>query len=58
MEKAEKLILKSYKDDYYAWGHLQDEHGRIVKYVSFEELKDSLLDRMLIGKPDEITEKL
>ncbi len=54
IEKAKELMLESYKEDYYAWGHLQDSQGNEIdpKKVPYEEIKEQVLSRMIIGKPD------
>jgi alkanesulfonate monooxygenase SsuD/methylene tetrahydromethanopterin reductase-like flavin-dependent oxidoreductase (luciferase family) len=54
IEKAKHLMLESYKEDYYAWGHLQDSYGNEIDphKVSYDEIKDQVLSRMIIGKPD------
>ncbi len=60
LEKAKELMLESYKEDYYAWGHLQDSEGREIdpKKVPYEEIKDQVLDRMIIGKPDQAIKEI
>ncbi len=60
LEKAERLILESYKEDYYSWGHLMTGEGDPVdpKLTSFDELREPLLEEMLVGTPPEVVEKL
>ncbi|MGC9208949.1 MAG: LLM class flavin-dependent oxidoreductase [Nitrososphaeria archaeon] len=55
IEKARELMLESYREDYYRCGHLQDSEGREIdpNRVSYDEIKQSVLERMIIGRPDE-----
>ena len=60
LKRAEEAILMSYKSDYYEWGHLLDDEGKPIdpKETRFEDVKPMIVNRLLLGKPDEFTEKL
>lgn len=60
IRRARELIAKSYEEDYYRWGHLQDEKGNEIDpaQVPYERIKDEVLDRMIIGTPSEAVEKI
>ncbi|MDP7981750.1 MAG: LLM class flavin-dependent oxidoreductase [Conexivisphaerales archaeon] len=58
LRRAEELMLRSYYEDYYRWGHLQDSEGREVdpREVPFEEIRDQVLSRFLVGTPAQVIE--
>lgn len=60
LKKATESILRSYEEDYYKWGHLMTKEGMPIdpSRVPFNDIKDQLLDEMLIGTPSEVIEKI
>ncbi|MDG7048317.1 MAG: LLM class flavin-dependent oxidoreductase [Nitrososphaerota archaeon] len=59
-DRVLQLMLESYRQDYYMWGHLQDEKGRPVdpKVTPYEDIKDFVASNMLVGEPSQLIEKI
>ncbi len=60
LRRAEEAILSSYRTDYYEWGHLLDDDGNPIdpRTTRFEEIKDMIRERFIIGKPEDFADKL
>ncbi len=60
LRKAEEAMLSSYKSDYYEWGHLLDDEGDPIdpRKTRFEEIRDMVRERFIVGKPDEFADTL
>ena len=60
LRKAEEAMLASYRSDYYEWGHLLDDEGEPINphEKSFDEVRDMILGRFIIGRPDEFMDTL
>ncbi len=60
IRKAEDSIIKSYEREYFRWEHLQDRNGNALgpSVVSYDEIRDEILENMIIGTPSEAIEKI
>ena len=60
LKRAAELMLESYREDYYQWGHLQDRYGREIdpSAVDYSSIKDEVLDRMIVCNPSCAIEKI
>lgn len=60
IKKAEDSIVKSYEREYFRWEHLQDRDGNLVgpSVANYSEIKDEMLDNMIIGTPSQVIEKM
>jgi len=60
LKMASELMLESYRQDYYSWGHLQDRNGREIdpNEVDYSSIKDEVLDRMIVCRPECAIERI
>ncbi|MEM0123585.1 MAG: LLM class flavin-dependent oxidoreductase [Conexivisphaerales archaeon] len=60
LKRAADMMLESYRQDYYQWGHLQDKDGREIdpKDVDYSSIKDDVLERMIVCNPSCAIEKI
>ncbi len=60
LKRATELMLESYREDYYQWGHLQDRDGREIdpRAVDYSSIRDEVLDRMIVCNSSCAIEKI
>ncbi|MCL4344438.1 MAG: LLM class flavin-dependent oxidoreductase [Nitrososphaerota archaeon] len=60
LKRVAELMLESYRQDYYQWGHLQDREGREIdpKDVDYASIREDVLERMIVCNSSCATEKI
>ncbi len=53
-------MLESYGQDYYQWGHLQDNEGREIdpNDVDYKSIREEVLERMIVCNSSYAIEKI
>ncbi|MGC8661135.1 MAG: LLM class flavin-dependent oxidoreductase [Nitrososphaeria archaeon] len=60
LKRAAELMLESYRQDYYQWGHLQDKEGREIdpNDVDYKSIREEVLERMIVCNSSYAIEKI